>query len=318
MYYFALTIENYKRLVMRLEKKVLLLTSLLLALGLNACDSNKENNDNQISNDKPVVIADSSDNKEVESVEEKTVEASNNYKEIDFNAYSEKVWLKYFVLANTSQELSDEELVSFIHPEYASEMDAFKKKDMVKELLPEIKNEMKKYKNVVYLAKFPLMPIEIQDFIDEQTKNNEGLAVVSVPTLLPYDVDHNGFPIGCFQSIMDLSNQDINPFSELITPNPIMVDCKTDGTVKDSEKVDMFNGKAQNYIVVKDEGTARKIEEAARSNLIGYRGDAYFRIEMIGSNLIATAIPVEMNITYVNKNTKEELLSKKYTFSIDE
>ena len=317
MYYFALTIENYERLVMRLEKKILLLPSLLLALGLNACDGNKENNDNQISNDEPVVVADSSDNKEVESVEEKTVTASDNYKEIDFNAYGEKGWLKYFVLANTSQELSDEELVSFIHPEYASEMDAFKKKDMVNELLPEIKNEMKKYKNVVYLAKFPLMPIEVQDFIDEQTKNNEGLAVVSAPMLRPYDVEYNGFPIGCGQSIMDLSNQDINPYSELISPNPKTVDCKTDGTVKDSEKVDYFNGKPQSYIVVKDEGTARKIEEAARSNSLRHEGDAYFRIEMIGPHLVATATPVEMNVTYIDNNTREELLSKKYTFSID-
>lgn len=295
------------RSMMRLERNLLLLPSLFLALNLSACDSNKENSETQVSSNEQVVT-DGADNNEIKNIEDKVVTPSNNYKEIDGNAYADTQWRKYYALANTSHELSDEEIVKSVYVEYEMEMDAFKKKDMVKELLPKIKNEMEKHRGVVYLAKFPIRPIGDKSFVEEQKTNKKSALVGDPPKFWNYDSENGGFPLRCFYSILDAAQNTPTVPGDLRTPPSDSVSCETE----DGE---------QQYVLVKDEDVARKLEAAIVNNSLGYRGNAYYRIELdetLPTYPMTKAIPEKMDVIYIDENTGEELLSKKYTFSINE
>lgn len=325
---------------MNRKKHLTLFSSLLLAFSLTACS----NTDNDTSNEEVVdttatdakveteVVASNKD----KSVAKNGFSASTinmaDYKVIDLSSMENLDWLTPFLLANTSQEITDEDKVRLFSDEYNSETDGFKKKDMFNELLPKVKQEIKRYENANIIVKAPIIESVFDDqymykYMDEQTEKGLLTILSTVGLLGAYDFDVEGFSYFC-----DMSLSTLDPHGGMVLVNKNGIDiknlyelnksynkihCETDGLkqrTRDSDEV----ATAEDFLEVNDEALARKIEETtAGSGLskLSARGDAYYVLKIMRNNIYA--IPLKANVEYFNTETKESLLRKQLKFTWD-
>lgn len=313
------------------KKHLIIISSLLLVLSLNGCS-----NDQQETEQESVVEAES----EVSKAESEVVEPNGDkstangfsasslnmadYKVIDLSSIDNLDWLTPFLLANTSQEVTDEDKVRLFSDEYNSETDGFKKKDMFNELLPKVKQEIKRYENANIIVKAPIMyNLSYEDehkYRDEQEEKGLLPVYSGTASLNNYDFDVEGFSYNCD---MSLSKSTHGGTVILINKNAIYINnlyelegsdknihCETDG-------LKQVNG--YEFLEVNDEVLARKIEKALTDGRpmtnLAARGDAYYVLKVIRNNIYA--IPLKANVEYINKETKESLLKKQLNFTWD-
>lgn len=209
----------------------------------------------------------------------------------DINRHADLMWLTPFFLAQTSRNVSEEELLNLMSPEYYNELDGFKKQDIAKEQLPKIHAELDKYRGDyrVQVPAFYSYDKYYSDFKSKQRAKNHSDVTFTMPTLNRYDFSTNQFPMDDCSFRIQAQNQQRIEID--VQKMPLVEDCT---------------------IEVTDENLARKIEEAINAQTINGYGEAYYRLTADLNNV--TAYPVYAKLTYFNETTGEEFITKEFHF----
>lgn len=320
---------------MNKNKYLLLFPSLVMALSISACSNEQQENQQESVVEAEVLESEAevaASNKD-KSVAKDGFSASSinmaDYKVVDLSSMENLDWLTPFLLANTSQEITDEDKVRLFSDEYNSETDGFKKKDMFNELLPKVKQEIKSYENANIIVKAPIFgsrsSYEDQsgyaEYSNKQTEKGYLSIYAQVGSLGPYDFDNEGFRYECSIGLTYAANKngiDMKGLDKLQGSHE-KIHCETDGLIKGTHE---SKPTGEDFLKVSDEALARKIESIIDEDknrgfysMLGDRGDAYFVLRVIRNNIYA--IPLKADVEYFSASTKETLLKKQLKFTWD-
>lgn len=321
-------------------KKTLLCST--LAVLTVACSSNVDDETPAANVESEVQVNDAATNDVSAEQPEKVVEAQDKVSSmpldeyIDINSFEDSNYLTTMFLAQTTREMSDEDKLGLMSIEYHNESDRFKKNDLGKTLLPEINQEIDKYKGELGI-KIPFGDIynSFNPYHSTHLKNAEarggrdvsggvgGVGGESARVLLkPFDFDKNAFPVHqCLYGTYDGftlrsygGNRVSNEQNIAIQYVPVAPDeaTFTDETFVPSQY--RYTYKAMNCdFEVKDQETARAIEGLRANGKLDTKGFIYYKVTADQNVLIAQ--PVHAEYTFYNVDTGEDLASGEFNWS---
>lgn len=223
----------------------------------------------------------------------------------DINQFQDLGWFTPLFLAQTSRPMSDEDKLNLMSAEYFNEQDAFRKKDLAKELMPKMQETLAKYSGD-YRIKVPIFDKT------QRAKNIElGLSYRSIDTrnfnLYSYNFDTQSFEVAiCGVSILFGFHN-----SQRITMEAKSSSFPNESLVSDIQYVPQLVEK-NCAIKIIDEELARRIESLINDRDIKPKGHVYFKVVANDNNLLAK--PVYANVIYTVKSTGEELISKEFNW----
>jgi|GEM_PF-1740370 len=187
------------------------------------------------------------------NAEESTVDRSfplDKYTELDT---SDPMVFRYLMAAFGGATLNDEEKMTFLSVEGATERDAFKRKDLAAKELPAINARLEKVKAQRYYKIFVYDPIALQKL---NPRPSPAVAWTnSFGSLQHYSIDRKGFPVQCVAD-GSFSGQDIAVFfAGFMHPGRTCL------------------------LSVPDEATARAIEGAMKPTVFPMSATFYFHID---------------------------------------
>lgn len=312
--------------------------SCLILLSLAAVTACNDNTGNDTENNQLTEIDNTSsevlvNNTEEDSLEQMDKPLNNNSKSskaitinkpLDEYKYSYKYredeskldsypWLTSFFIAQSGRDFSDEEVLNLLSVEYYNEQDRFRKKELEKELLPVLNEEIDSYKSKIYYVKAPILGIpqsyntpqeadlsvqlksEVVDKLNEEnTKLDYENDIVIGPTLQPYNFESKAFPL----FFCDFSWKIFNSQGIAVSgANPNGYIC-------------------QDEIKVEDQETARKIEKLINENRIISIGTAYYTVgpDTVAENSTLSAKLVFAEVDFIDRITDEKVAKKEFDF----
>lgn len=300
--------------------------SLVLALGISAC-SNEQQETGQVNEGEPSIGGESVVEAESVQLNENKSETTGfstssinmaDYKIVDFSTVENLDWLTPFLLANTSQEISDEDKVRLFSDEYNSEVDGFKKKDMFDELLPKVEQEIKDYRNAKIILKVPVKDsssVARLNWLAAQNEKGYLTLLSSAGFLNRYNFDAGGFEYKCEIGMHELDNS--HGVYNITNKNSITIrnifDSKfADKLICDTDGLKRYGEPELEYLDVGDEGLARKIEEVVIAGGLSIVGDTYYIAKVLDNEIYA--IPLRADLEFVNRETNEVLMKKQLNF----
>lgn len=305
---------------MKHRKHLLLISSLLLTFGLSACD--KKNQDelvqDEISNDELSETStqdeqnvDNYNNEPISSVENETVNQELKIPDMpldqyhDVNQDSDFSWITPLFIAQSTQELSEEEKLNFLSPEYYNETDAFKKQDLKKTLVPQLEQQIAQYKGD-YRVKVPIRTDGNKFYYEQAELNLTKSYKDYFRAVGAYDFDSKSFPINdCERFDFAVSNEQ----------NIRIYTVNSKGARKFGAATFRPVIKTECKLEIADENLARKIEEVRADGRLWNRGNFYFKLE--GKRDYIEAYPVFAEFTYYDTATGEDLISKEIHYSAE-
>lgn len=225
----------------------------------------------------------------------------------NINRQKDLNWLTALFLAQTTREISDEEKINLMYPEYYNEKDGFKKKDLQSKLMPQMKSELSKY-NGDYRVKVPInVKEEKEQALKEGTEYDAYISISDRYFYLErYDFDKQSFNLqkcgfyAVYPLIHDVSNKQ--------GVKMISTEFEEDFESKYAQEIT----EKSCSIKVTNENLARKIEAAINSKNLKTIGFVYFKINANFNKLLAQ--PIYAKITYLEKDSGEELITKEFNW----
>lgn len=233
-------------------------------------------------------------------------DALNGY--IDVNDDPELNFVKYLQIADSG----DEEKLLTISEEYREEEDTFKRQDLAKNLLPEINKKINEYRNGYHVK----IPIASEPGVYRERKGHDEQYDFTV-------ISGDDFKFHAYiPEKKAFVSQLCNSYGFILDIEGVHSDEDRFYTSFDVSPFDIYP-KSLTYfeteigplcgIAVTDETIARKIEDARANNLLEVEGYGYFDlfVDQAEDKLLT---PVLLDVTYYNRETNENLLTKKLTF----
>lgn len=232
----------------------------------------------------------------------------------DINQDQDLAYLTPLFLAQTSRQMSEEEKMGLMSAEYANEADAFKKRDLAAKLMPQITQQLDRYKGN-YLIKVPIIDqnaTKLAFDAQQQQKHLSNVATMHFGALRDsdnnpsngyYKFDTQSFRTFCGIEFLAKNTQNIQfnfgrgPADD--TPDPTYNPVPKEGC----------------DLKVEDEAIAKKIEAQIAKNPqydpdIKRTGVIYYQVSADENYLRAK--PLYANVTYALPDTGEVLVNKEF------
>lgn len=192
--------------------------------------------------------------------------------------------------------------------EYNSEVDAFKKEELAKTLLPKINADISHYEKNGYRFKMPIVDHDGQLPKAEKGSPRPVYLPSSNFALDAYSFEQKGFPISACDKSMNavpfLLSIDDSAFNNTRGYDLKLFVVSEPNEVKNSQCI----------LQVENEDQARKIEEVRSNYKVAVKGYGYFDIPVRKGEYKVTAQPVQIDLTYYNQDTNEVLATKSFTW----
>ena len=251
---------------------------------------------------------------------------------IDINDFKDTSYLTKFFLAQTTRELSDEDKLNLLSVEYYNTPDQFKKNDLGKALLPEINEEIGKYKGDLGI-KIPFGDVhkpynpyhstykKQEELRDRFYRGHAGKESVGIH-LRAFDFEKNEFPISeCkngfrygFSIYPVLSSKITNAQNISIYYLPTAPDQAT--YTNETFMPNFYKYKYDNLycgLNFEDQEKSREVEALRVKEKLDTKGFIYYQVTADQNVLIAH--PVYAKYTLYNIDTGEDLATRELTWS---
>lgn len=300
-----------------------LFSSILIGCTDNATVDNLNKEEEQ-----EVVVTDVNESAEPTPVVAEVEEGYPSYSDVPENRYIDVFsdnfgYAQPLMAANTTRDLSVEDKLNAMFPEYRSATDPFEKQDLAAKLTPSLEAEMKKYEGPIGI-KMPLGDIKnqyhpyqkVMQKLSEETDEKINFSLVSMIGLDEYNFDTKSFPVsnctyeGIFQMLgpdnkISLPKEHSNGFLR----HYMQTNAKapTEGTIRiptsTSWELDQCG------LLVEDRDLAQKIQNLNSSMLLNSSGWMYYVVDEADVNTLHIK-PVRADITFYDETNGEELLEK--------
>lgn len=226
----------------------------------------------------------------------------------DINEDDDTFFFETIKLAQDSNVLTDEyKLESY--KEYNLKADAFEKKELAKTLLPKINSGIANYEKNGYRFKMPII-YSLEKQLPDVEKNHPSPMYVPSSSfdLGSYDFEKKGFPINACDKSFD-SRPLYLGLNDKVFSGTRGYDLRIDVYQAPKEAID-----SECILLIEDENQAKKIEQLRTTSQVAAIGYAYFDIPVRKGEYEVMAQPIQIDITYINRDTEEVLATKSLTW----
>lgn len=301
-------------------KKNLLTIMLFSTFTIAGCSNEPKTTESKVeSNQKTEENIETDLNNSSKEVQSHTVEdiksvPLDQYQDInEINQAKDLSWMTPLFLAQTTRQMSNEDKLNLLYPEYYNEQDAFKKKDLYNQLLPKMEAELKKYSGD-YRLKIPV--------IDDRTNQRDTIIKERLSWVYfnyafsccgSYNFETKSFPISNSSLKFGNSSQMIENEQMIKLSTPIGKNSNYNG-ITYNLPYEPVVPESQLHFKVDDEILARKIESLNSSNYGAIDETGYIYFKVVADENVIWIIPIYADISYYIKETGEDLFSKKYNW----